>query len=241
MGIMKADAISQISKVSRADVYRNLDKLHKIGLIEKQISRPELFKAIQTEDALNILIERQSIKHKELRVKTANLLKKYQENKYQLFDSQSKFVFIPPREALIRRLNTAIELSKERIDVLTSKTRLLNAGYSLYENLRKAWERGVKGRAIIDVCNENEHKIINEFWQIPQAEIRWIMQVPKTVMAIYDKKEVLVFTNPEAPLTESPALWSNAPSLVSLAEDYFELLWYRSMEKPHYHTDDTNK
>ena len=237
-GTMKAQTISQLSKISRADVYRNLEKLHNIGLLERQIARPELFTAIQTQDALNILMERQSLKYKELRVKTANLLKKYQENKDQLFYSQFNFVFVPSREALIKRLNKAIELSREEIDVATSKIRLMNAGHSLYENLQKAWDRGVKGRAIIDVCDEKEHEALKEFWQTPLAEIRWLPQVPKTVMAMYDKKEVFIFTNPTAQLTESPALWSNLPSLVSMAEDYFESLWYKAMENPQYHKDE---
>jgi hypothetical protein len=94
-----------------------------------------LFTAIETQDALNILMEHQSLKHKELRVKTANLLKKYQENKKQLFYFQFHFVFVPSREALIKRLNKAIELSKKEIDVATSKIRLMNTGHSLYENL----------------------------------------------------------------------------------------------------------
>ena len=237
-GTMKAQTISQVSKISRADVYRNLEKLHNIGLLERQIARPELFTAIQAQDALNILMERQSLKHKELRVKTANLLKKYQENKNQLFYSQFNFVFVPSREALIKRLNKAIELSREEIDVATSKIRLMNAGHSLYENLQKAWDRGVKGRAIIDVCDEKEHEALKEFWQTPLAEIRLLPQVPKTVMAMYDKKEVFIFTNPAAQLTESPALWSNLPSLVSMAEDYFESLWCKAMENPQYHKDE---
>ncbi len=239
-GTMKAQTISQLSKISRADVYRNLNKLHKIGIIEKQIARPELFTAIQTQDAFNILMERQSLKLKELRVKTAKLLKKYQENKNQPFYSMFKFVFVPSRETLINRLNTAIELSKERIDVATSKIRLLNAGHSLYDNLQKAWDRGVKGRAIIDICDEKEHEKLKEFWPTQRAEIRWLPQIPKTVMAMYDKKEIFIFTNPEAQLTESPALWSNVPSLVSMAEDYFELLWCTAMENSDYHLDGSN-
>ena len=239
IGTMKVQTISQVSKISRADVYRNLQQLHEKGLIEKEIARPVLFKVIQTQDALNILMERQSLKHKDLRVKTANLLDKYQRNKNKPLQVSHKFVFVPSREALIKRLNKAIKLSKKSIDVATSKTRLITAGYSLYENLQEAWGRGVKGRAVIDICDEKEQETLKEFWPSPYAEIRWLPKIPKTVMAMYDKKEVLIFTNPKAQLTESPALWSDVPSILGMAGDYFELLWCTSMECPNYHLDDS--
>jgi hypothetical protein len=58
-------------------------------------------------------------------------------------------------------------------------------------------------------------------------------------MAMYDNKEVFIFTNPVAQLTESPSLWSNLPSLVFMAEVYFESLWCKAMENPQYRIDDT--
>jgi hypothetical protein len=35
-------------------------------------------------------------------------------------------------------------------------------------------------------------------------------------------------------LPGSPALWSNNPSLIDLAEDHFEILWLTAMESNHH-------
>jgi hypothetical protein len=60
------------------------------------------------------------------------------------------------------------------------------------------------------------------------------MAIPKTVMVKYDNKETFIFTKPNAELKNSPALWSNDPSIISMAEDYFDILWITAMEEPNY-------
>jgi sugar-specific transcriptional regulator TrmB len=237
-GTMDAKAISQISNVARPDVYRALTQLQEAGLVEKEIDRPALFRTISTEDAFSLLMENQSRKHKELKAKTANLVSKYKKSNQSSFFNRQNFVFVPSRETLIKRLKKAIDNSQRSIEISTSCKRLSLAGYSLVENLQKAWGRGVKGRAVIDCCGE-KIEIIKKFWRAPWAEIKYVPIVPRTVMAMYDKREVFVFTKPKAQLDESPALWSNVPSLVAMADDYFEILWSTAMENPEYHLDKT--
>ena len=44
-GTLKVGTIAQVSKVARPDVYRTLQKLQDLGLIEKIITKPILFRA----------------------------------------------------------------------------------------------------------------------------------------------------------------------------------------------------
>jgi sugar-specific transcriptional regulator TrmB len=236
---MDAKTISQLSTVARPDVYRALTKLQEAGLIEKEIGRPALFRTIPTEDAFALLMENQSRKHKELKAKTANLSRKYKKSNQSSFFTRHNFVFVPSKKALIKSLKKAIDNSQRSIEVSTSCKRLALAGYSLVENLQNAWDRGVKGRVVIDCCSEKKIESIKKFWRAPWAEIRYLPIVPRTVMAMYDKREAFVFTKPNAQLNESPALWSNVPSLVAMADDYFEILWSTAMEDPEYHLDST--
>lgn len=50
-------------------------------------------------------------------------------------------------------------------------------------------------------------------------------------MAIYDKREVFIFEENDADLTESPALWSNNSGLISLANNHFNVLWKCARDK----------
>ena len=99
--------------------------------------------------------------------------------------------------------------------------------------------RARKGRVVIDSIEEIQCESIKDFWRAPRAEIRYIPTVPRTVMAMYDKRELFVFTKPTAQITESPALWSNVPNLVAMADDYFRMLWGTAMETSEYHLDST--
>ena len=236
-GTLKVERIAQVSNISRGDVYRNLSKLQNDGLVEKQISRPAMFRATPINDAIEGLINRQKLKQKQIQLDAANLLDKYNRKKCPPSD-KSGFVFVPSREALIKHLTKAIANTKNSIDVSTSCKRLTSAGFTLSENLLEAWNRGVKGRAVINVNGGTECENIKDFWITPSAKIKYLPKIPRTVMAMYDRKEIFVFIEPTAQLNESPALWSNVPSLVAMAEDYFELLWCTAMENPNYQLDE---
>jgi sugar-specific transcriptional regulator TrmB len=235
-GTMKTKKIAEISEVARPDVYRTLSKLKNMGLVEQEIVKPVRFNAIPTDIALNILLENQKRNYDQLKIKVANLRSKYKKNNIS-FTEESKFVFVPSKEALIRKLRKAVARSENSIDVATSFKRFTRGCYRMSDVLHEAWNRGVKGRAIINVTEENRLKIIKESWISPAAKIRYLNIVPKTVMAKYDEREVFIFTKPQFDLHESPALWSNNPSVIGMAKDYFDVLWATAMETPHYKID----
>jgi sugar-specific transcriptional regulator TrmB len=226
IGVANVKTISQVSRVARPDVYRTLSKLQRLGLVEKVIARTATYRAVPPEDGLSILLHRRTMKCVELKSKIEALLSKLRKiNNVTDFQKGCNFVLVPSKEALIKKLRKAIDGAQTSIDVSTSCKRLRYACYSLSDALQKAWDRRVKGRAIINETEENQLETIKGCWKAPSAEIRYFSAVPRTVMAIYDKKEVFIFTKPAANLKESPALWSNDPSLVGMAADRFETLW----------------
>jgi sugar-specific transcriptional regulator TrmB len=232
-GTAKATTIAKASGVTRPDVYRTLSKLNELGLVEKIIAHPVMFRPIPIETGVAILLERKSKKYNELQSKSASLIhslnkKNIHKDSYQ----ESQFVLIPSKEVLIKRLTKTIEKTQTSIDVSTSWKRFKFACYRLAEPLEKAWCRGVKGRVVIEETEEPVLEFVKTCWKSPHAKIRHVHSHPRTVMAIYDKKEVFIYIKPTADLTESPALWSNNPSLVAMAEDCFETLWNTALEIP---------
>jgi sugar-specific transcriptional regulator TrmB len=228
---MKAGMLAKASQVGRPDVYRTLCKLQELGLIEKEIANPVVYRAVPIDIALTILLEHENKQHDELKAKSANLLNKYKNGKNGSYCPETKFVFVPSKESLIKRLKKAINSTQKTIDVSTSCKRLTYACDGLFDDLQNAWDRGVKGRAIINLTEENQPEIINKCWRPPFAKIRYVPSFPKTVMAKYDNKEVFIFTKPTADLKDSPALWSNDPSIIGMTNDYFEILWITAIEE----------
>jgi len=239
IGTVKATTIAKVSKVSRPDVYRALSKLNELGLVEKIIAHPLRFRSTPIETGVAILLERKAKKYNELKSKSASLIHSLnKKNIHKDSHLESQFVLIPSREALIKRLTRTIENTQTSIDVSTSWKRFKFACYRLAEPLEKAWLRGVKGRVVIEETEEPVLEFVKTCWKSPYAKIKYAHSRPRTVMAIYDKKEVFIYVKPTADLTESPALWSNNPSLVAMAEDCFETLWNIKLELPKSSTDD---
>jgi len=234
---IKAGMLAKASQVARPDVYRTLLKLLELGLIEKEIATPIVYRAIPIDIALSILLEHKNKQHDELKAKSTNLLNKYKNGKNSSYFPESSFVFVPSKESLMKRLKKAINSTQNSIDVSTSCNRLTYACDSLFDCLQGAWDRGVKGRAIINLEEEKRPKIIMKCWRIPYATLRYVPSIPKTVMVKYDNKEVFIFTRPTAELNNSPALWSNDPSIINMAEDYFEILWITALQEPNYNID----
>lgn len=226
IGTAEASRIAKDSAVARPDVYRALSNLHKLGLVEKIIAHPSRFRPVPIETGVDVLLEHKTKKYNELKSKSASLIHRInKKNIHKESYQESQFVLIPSREALIKRLIKTIEKTQKSIDVSTSWKRFKSACYRLAEPLEEAWRRGVKGRVVIEKTDEPALEFVKTYWRSPHAEIRQVHFPPKTVMALYDKKEVYIYVIPAADMTESPALWSNNPSLVAMAEDSFETKW----------------
>ena len=178
-------------------------------------------------DVINILLNRRINETSELTIKTRKLFHNSKKNhaKIPSFQEEYQFVLVPSREVLIKRIKKAIDNTQTSINVSTSWKRFNFVCYALTECLMKAWLRGVKGRVIIEETEESYLEFVKDCWKSPSAEIRFTPTTPKTVMVMYDKKEVFIYVDSEANLEDSPALWSNNPGLVTLAEDHFETLW----------------
>ncbi len=230
IGLERAGVIAEIAQVSRPDVYRALSNLHELGLVEKIVGNPMMFKSISIKQGVSILLKQKTQEHSELKARSSDLIKTYDDriNHNNPNFEKSKLVLVPSKQALIKRLKESIDYTQKSIDVFTSYKRLKFSCHCLFDELEQAWKRGVKGRAIIEYDCEPMFDFQKTCWRKPYAQIKYIDSFPKTVMAIYDSKEVFIFLENEADLTESSALWTDNSSLVSLAQYGFNSCWKKA-------------
>lgn len=233
-GSSNATTIAKIAKVSRPDIYRIMYRLQKLGLVEKEISYPNKFTAIPIQITIEVLLKQKTKELADLRSKSDFLRESL---KGQVFPKnlvpESKFILIPSKKSLIKKLRSAIENTENTIDIATSSKRFFFACSTFSKTVNKAWLRGVNGRVIIESIEESLLDLVKDTWKTPFAEIKYLPTIPKTVMAIYDKKQVFIFVERYANLEDSAALWSNNSNLVSMANDFFEILWITALD-PHY-------
>ncbi len=68
-------------------------------------------------------------------------------------------------------------------------------------------------------------------------KVKYLLDAPLAHIGLFDKKEVFINTSTTCGLAETPLLWSNSSSLITVAQDYFEITWLTAIEhKPEEHT-----
>ena len=238
-GCLDAKTISKDTHIARQDVYRVLADLEKERLVEKVINRPTKFRAIPLKKGISFLLKQ---KHKELSIiasQTKSLVDQFNRSNEQLLTEKAEFVWVPSKEAVLYKIQESIKNAQSSINLVSSYERI--SKISMFsEALEGAWSRGIKCRIIIDKPEKSRasDEILNFLSKNASCKVKYLPSPPETVMTIYDRKEILIFTDPNARLSESPALWSSNLSLIAGMQNYFTILWTTALEEPTYHTDD---
>ncbi|KON32895.1 MAG: hypothetical protein AC479_06280 [miscellaneous Crenarchaeota group-6 archaeon AD8-1] len=202
--------ISKVSGISRTDLYRIMTELKELSLIEKIISNPSKYKAAPINQAM----------------------------KKEIQNEPNKFILIPSKRTPIN-IEEAIDRANNTIDLVVSLLRF-NRGFDVFfEKLERSWKKKVKWRIILEIPPDKTYSYsnVNICQRQATCEVRFLLSPISTATGIYDQKEVFIIENPKAGLSDSPALWTDNRSLISLAKDYFEFLWITSLKEPKYAKD----
>lgn len=232
-GISTAKTISKVSNVARQDTYRITAGLQKLGLVEKTITKPVMFRAVPIKDGLSILLEKRSGETLELQKKTRELINILKERVKPAFQQEEvQFALISGREALINEAKKAIEKAQTSIELVTSSKMFFPWVISQEKLYKEAVERGVKIRLIIDKPEDNQKlpDILQTLKKDSSFRIKYVPTLPLSRMGVYDRKDVYINTSTVAVFKAAPVLWTNNPNLLTALQDFFEILWLTAME-----------
>ena len=228
-----ANTLSNSSNVARQDVYRILEELQNLGLVEKIIANPALFKAISIKEATSILVEKRREKTRALLEDTAELLGEFPEENSPTFQDNQQFVLIPKRDAIERRIEKAIKTTNAKILAISPWRELTQWMFKLNQSLRQAFERGVKVHWITESVTldlSSSLELEQGFLRNPNFRLRTLPQRLEARFGVYDNMEVFIATTRQQNAAESPALWTNNPTIVHILTDYFEMKWNQAQE-----------
>lgn len=225
--------ISKTSGVARAEIYRKMPILLKLGLAEKVLGIPIKFKA--TQDGLKILLKQENTEHLELQKKVTKLASNFKEdNKKMTQETENQFVMFPGKDAHIKWLKDHFEKNQTSRESIVTWKDHKNLHALCGKELQKAENRGVKCRTIIYIA-ENEKTVYENnktFKNIPPNTLsRIVFTRPIVLGGVFDRKEVIIATTLNNPIqTSETVFWSNNPSFVALFQNYFETLWKKALE-----------
>jgi sugar-specific transcriptional regulator TrmB len=229
-----ANEISSYSNVARQDVYRLMEGLQEIGLVEKVVSNPAKFKAIPIRDATSFLVKKRKEKTHALVEESTALLTSFPELTSSTgFQDSHQFMLIPKREAVIRRIEKAIKAADEKILIITPWREFTQWMFTLHDLWQQTIKRGVTIHWITETKPrdpDSHFEMLRNFMLDPHFKLRTLHRPVNSRLGVYDHREVFIATTINNNAAESPALWTNSPTMINVLEDYFEMKWKLAAE-----------
>jgi len=226
----KADGktLSKIANAPKSVIYRTLGELQEMGLVEREIAVPNKFKATPLKQGLQILVNQSLERYKQSRDKTEQFLRRKQHFEKGNFEEQEyRLISIEGKERIMQILKRQHHVASRSIDILSTLHRWLQIVDCCFENYEKALARKVKYRVVI---SKPEGKLVfpeevTALLSNPKFELKVARSSLVNNLGICDGKEATFNFYPSKSLKESPIIWTNHPSFISMAQDHFDKVW----------------
>ena len=224
----------------RAEIYRAIIKLEKLGLVRRYITNPVTFRAILLTEAFSILLQQNAEKYKQIQIESEEFIKGFREQICEELEKEdSSFSVTLGLKVEHRQIAKDIAKIQTSLDAILNWRASLRALNDNFEQLKEALQRGVKMRRITSIPENAEiPPVIQTLKETGQFEIKSASTVPKAGIGIYDQKSLNIITFPSSDLDEIQVLRSRNSGLVELAQDYFDMKW-QTATTPHWRKNTT--
>ncbi len=229
----RVHTISKYTDTPRQDIYRLLDELQQLGLVQKTLVRPATFKATPPKEAIEIFMRRKKDEFSKMEKQADKFVQRATQilGETPTEPEKDQFLLITEREAITSKALQAIENTKKTLNDITPFIEFAPWISVLSESFRKALDRGVKIRWITNKpANLNLPESLQNCTNHPNFKLRFIPSLPEVKMGIFDNKELILGIFAKSSFSVSPCLYSVNSSLVTLAENYFEICWKKGID-----------
>ncbi len=234
LGLSPASQISQASNVRREETYRVLNRLEKIGLVEKISGNPVTIRAVSLKDALYILTKQweNGVKNKArvLEDRKDEVLEYFKAHKKPISSGEEKhFELLLEQDILVNKLSSMLEDAAIEISLISSKdelNQLLPASFA-QKWLETVAKKRVNTRIILEVSPQeaSPQETPENYLSKVSADVRY-SSIPLSHYCTVDYKQVLMATSREASIGKVPYLWTDDDRLVRLLQRNFEDSWH---------------
>jgi sugar-specific transcriptional regulator TrmB len=221
-GEAPARLIADKSQVARPDVYRTLPTLQKMGLVEKALTTPTMFKASPVCEALPALLTLRIGEINQLQTDLCTFIDNFKNRqKKSRLEEDNEFVLFPGNQAFISRSKELAENSTKVMETIMPISRVLQASIFYRGTIQKARNQGIESRLITEEVDKTRIAGLQQIY----SEIKCVPYRLSVGFTIYDRKQVLIVNSPKASFPKSGGLWSSNLSIVELAKNYFDNIW----------------
>jgi sugar-specific transcriptional regulator TrmB len=228
MGKANVRTLQKTTKIPRQAIYRAIDELQEKGFVDKEIALPNYFKATPIQLALHFLVKQKMEECSEIVEKAKVFMKRFQPFEEETVQEQDyKIIIMNGKERIIHKMKKQHDDALTTIDILSTLPRWLQIMQECRENYARALKRGVKYRLIIETSTSEVvwPKNILALLEEGRLKLKISTNFSNTNSAVFDGKEATFNFYPSRILAESPIIWTNHPTFLSMAQEHFEKHW----------------
>jgi HTH-type transcriptional regulator, sugar sensing transcriptional regulator len=227
-GPATARQLATTSKIARPDIYRIIPTIEKQGMVEKLMTKPISYQAVPAVMVLPNIIKQKATEQKLLIKETEELLDDLKNNPVrEIQEANTDSVMVYGKEAIIQRLKASLAKANENLSMVVLAERCSDVIFDFAYDFRKSLRRGVKINIITEQHIQRKKALVicERLSTDLNFKVRFTSSPLPAIVTVIDDKEAFITMASGASLPNISALWSKNPSLVSLAQNYFECTW----------------
>jgi len=227
-GNAKVQTVAGPSLVHRQEIYRILDDLMQMGLVQRNLSTPITYAPTPIDEAVKVLLQQKT-----------NKLNHISEQAKLLTDKLSRSGTTHTMINLKPCFGTVFEADRGRtyyknikntcisIDAVTSWKRFKQLSTHYETQLLTDLKKGIT----IQITTEKPPSIHMPKWvktatsKYPNFIIKTILNTPRVGVTIFDYNKAAIAYDPNVSIAKGPELWTNNPAMLALCQTYFNSMW----------------
>jgi sugar-specific transcriptional regulator TrmB len=227
--VAKVQVVSDLSGLHRQEVYRVLDGLQQLGLVERKVSNLASFSVAPIGDAVKLLLNPRTVELNVMAKKAERLTNRLCKNSVS---SKVDLTLRPCFGTIVEadrggHYRQAIKNAHKTFEATTSWSRFKQLSIHFETQLLSALRRGVK---IQVVTEKPANQPLPKWVTVAQArylefELRTMPVLPTAAITIFDYNKAAIAYNSNISVTKGPELWTENPTMTALVQAYFEVVW----------------
>ena len=228
-GDARAQVVAGLAVVHRQEVYRLLEGLAQLGLVQQNVSVPTSYGATPLAEGIKLLLEHKASELTVMSEKAAWLTR--------ILDKTKRFapVAVAPKPCFGvvceadrgKKYLSAIQETQHTIEAVTSWVRFKKLCFLFETQFTDVLKRGVTVH-IVTEKPPNHHFpkwVRTALLKDSGFELKILQGPPAAVITIFDQTSAAIAFNPNTSLTKGPDLWTTNPALTTPCQAYFNTTW----------------
>jgi sugar-specific transcriptional regulator TrmB len=244
----KADVktISHAAGIDRSNVYKTIESLQEIGLIEKMVGLPNSYIALPIEYGLKMLQKQKSKECAASQKMSKEFLHKFA-IQYKKLPEEEYFMILPGKDAFIEKWEKTLKNVQKSVDLIATEKREPKDEpiWEIYKDLLK---KGVKVRWILDRSKHNDKEFLlrvkqfEHLFSYSNLQMKFSFTPQKPYGIACDNKFAVFFLDQTPCVKHSRTLWTNNDRMITAFLSHFEKMWTQAQEyKPNKVKQDSTK